>query len=116
MAKIIERTTRKMTEAMISAGAAIVVCLINNSFQVKRIKAENKKSREEESKAIKLGIQALLRDRLYQLYDKHMEEGFAPIDVKENFENLYKQYHNLGENGVMDESHDKFKELPTKST
>ena len=32
--------------------------------------------------------------------------------VEDNFENMYKQYHNLGVNGVMDDLYDKFMNLP----
>ena len=41
-----------------------------------------------------------------------MEKGYAPLHVKENFENGYKQYHTLGANGLMDKLRDEFMELP----
>lgn len=47
-------------------------------------------------------------------YNKYLDQGYAPIYAKENFENMWVQYHNLGYNGVMDEIHEKFKELPTE--
>ena len=34
-------------------------------------------------------------------------------DVKDNFDNLYQQYHALGKNGVMDSFHEEVMELPT---
>lgn len=64
--------------------------------------------------ALEKGVQALLRDRLYNMYDKYMDKGYAPIWAKENFENLYLQYHSLGKNGVMDEKREKFLDLPDK--
>ena len=69
---------------------------------------------ESKNEAVCLGVQALLRDRLYYEYNKYMERGFAPIYAKENFENMWQQYHNLGVNGVMDEVHNTFMELPTE--
>ena len=63
-------------------------------------------------KAIRLGVQALLRDRLYQLYHFCKKNGSADEYERENFENLYKQYHNLGANGVMDDVRIKFLALP----
>ena len=45
-------------------------------------------------------------------YYKYMEKGYAPLHVKENFENCYKQYHTLGANGFMDKLRDEFMELP----
>lgn len=58
------------------------------------------------------GLQALLRSELYQLYDKCTERGCAHHYERENFENLYRQYHGLGANGVMDDVRRKFMELP----
>lgn len=67
----------------------------------------------EDSKALKAGIQALLRSQMISDYNKWSERGYAPIYARENFENCWKQYHSLGVNGVMDDLHEKFLELPT---
>lgn len=61
-----------------------------------------------EQKALKFGMQAMLRDRLYQLYRVCNERGGATLLERENFENLYKQYHTLGANGVMDDIRQRF--------
>jgi hypothetical protein len=63
--------------------------------------------------AIKRGVQALLRDRLTHGYKFHEKEGWADIDDRNNLENIYVQYHNLGQNGVMDDLRKKFLALPT---
>ena len=63
--------------------------------------------------AIKRGVQALLRDRLTQGYKYHETLGYADIDDRNNLENVYIQYHNLGKNGVMDDLRNKFLALPT---
>ena len=63
-------------------------------------------------KAIKLGLQALLRAQLISDWNKWSERGHAPIYARENFENCWKQYHSLGVNGVMDDIHDRFMKLP----
>ena len=73
------------------------------------------KNNEKRTEALKRGVQALLRDRLYAYYNKYSELKYAPIYAKENFENIYKQYHNLGNNGVMDDIYRKFMELPTEN-
>lgn len=64
--------------------------------------------------ALERGVQAILRDRLYQSYNHFIEKGYAPLYARENFENMYQQYHNLGKNGVMDDIHAKFFELPSE--
>ena len=47
-------------------------------------------------------------------YNKWMDREYAPIYARDNFENCWKQYHALGVNGVMDDLHEKFLELPTE--
>lgn len=84
----------------------IVVALFKYLFN------ENKKNRED-TKAVKLGVQALLRAQMIADYNKWSEKGFAPIYARQNFENCWQQYHSLGANGVMDDIHIKFLELPT---
>ena len=65
-------------------------------------------------KGIKLGVQALLRAQMIAEYNKWEDRGYAPIYARQNFENCWQQYHNLGVNGVMDDLHKKFLELPTE--
>lgn len=72
------------------------------------------KKKNDRYESLKLGVQALLRDKLYDKYDKYTELGYAPIRARENFENIWLQYHNLGKNGVMDDIHNRFMELPTE--
>ena len=62
--------------------------------------------------AIELGVQALLRAQMIADYNHYADKGYAPVYARENFENCYKQYHNLGGNGVMTDIHDKFNALP----
>ena len=75
----------------------------------KRVKDTAKKNN-----AIELGVQALLRDRMVDNYNRYAEKGYAPIYARESFENCYQQYHNLGGNGVMTDIHNKFMALPTQ--
>lgn len=63
--------------------------------------------------ALKLGTQAVLRNNLIEIYEKYYKEGCAPTYVKDNFQNLYKQYHSLGANGVMDSYYQQFMDLPS---
>ena len=80
---------------------------IFTQFLLNRLKAS-----EQKQLALELGVQALLRDRLIYQYEKYKSKGYAPIYAKENFENLYEQYHKLGANGVMDSIHEEFRNLP----
>ncbi|MDD6430794.1 MAG: hypothetical protein PUF96_06305 [Ruminococcus sp.] len=71
------------------------------------------KEQEMRQKALEFGVQALLRDRMLHCYNKYIDAGFAPIYAKENYENMYRQYHELGGNGVMTHLHEEFMALPT---
>ena len=70
------------------------------------------KSAHKENKALKAGIQALLRAQMISDFYKWAEKGWAPIYARENFENCWKRYHALGANGVMDDIRNKFLALP----
>jgi len=66
-------------------------------------------------KGVRMGVKALLRANMISEYETWHERGFAPIYAKQNFENLWVQYHAIkGPNGVMDDLHTKFLELPTE--
>ena len=72
------------------------------------------KRQDSRQKALEYGVQALLRDRMLHSYNKYIDAGFAPIYAKENYENMYRQYHELGGNGVRTHLHEEFMALPTE--
>ena len=65
-----------------------------------------------QTRAVKRGVQALLRDRLIQGYKYYRAQGWADEDDRANLENVYQQYHALGANGVMDNLRQRFLDLP----
>lgn len=86
-------------------GSGLLVTLIK--YFLAKLKVTERKT-----ESVQLGVQALLRDRLYQSYLHYSEKGYAPIYARENFENMYNQYHQLGVNGVMDNVYKNFMNLP----
>ncbi|HIU56181.1 MAG TPA: hypothetical protein IAA61_00040 [Candidatus Ornithomonoglobus merdipullorum] len=85
------------------------VCVIAYKSLYKRIKdADIKRTATQE------GIQALLRAQMISEYNKALDKGYAAIYAKQNFENVWKKYHSLGVNGVMDDIHDKYMDLPDR--
>lgn len=85
------------------------LCTSLTAFLITKVKKT-----QSDTEAVKLGIQALLRSQMISDFNKWSEKGYAPIYARENFENVWRQYHNLGVNGVMDDLHEKFLDLPTK--
>ena len=67
-----------------------------------------------EQDAVKLGIQALLRDRIIQSYNHYQEKEYCPIYALENVVELYEQYHALGGNGAVTELVERLKDMPTE--
>ena len=92
----------------LTLGSGLLVTILTAVWR--KIKVNEKKT-----ESVQLGVQALLRDRLYSTYMHYQEKGYAPIYARENFENMYNQYHTLGANGVMDDIYRKFMTLPTKN-
>lgn len=76
--------------------------------------ARRLKKTKEEQDAVRAGLQALLRAQIIDMYERYSEKGYAPIYVRDSFENVYKQYEKLGENGVITDIHVKFLQLPTR--
>lgn len=72
------------------------------------------KKEKADRKTMKLALQAILRRDLIEDYNKWKERGYAPIYVKQSFENCWQRYHALGVNGVMDGIRNEFLELPTE--
>ena len=87
-------------------SAAIIAVATNFA---KRIK-EN----DDETQAVKSGVQALLRAQMISEYNKAKDRGYAPIYAKDNFQNMWDNYHNLGANGVMDAIKDEYLAMPNR--
>lgn len=72
-----------------------------------------KKDRAKE-KAIEEGVQALLRNELVRRYREYEVKGTLTILDKENIEEMFKQYENLGGNGTVKQLMTELMQLPTK--
>ena len=86
--------------------------IVNRTKQYHSMIKELQEAQDKQNELIRRGVQALLRNDLYKLHEKCMNKGYATIDEKNNFENLYLQYHGLGKNGVMDSLYGSFMKLP----
>lgn len=64
-------------------------------------------------KAIKNGLQCLLRAELIRSYDKYIERKKMPLYAKEAITRAYTAYHALGGNDVATELYHEMIELPT---
>ncbi len=85
------------------------LCILLWTYLFKRLKDNAK-----ENEATKKGIQALLRAQMISEFNKAKEKGWAPIYAKDNFENMWENYHALGVNGVMDSLKERYMKLPNR--
>lgn len=92
-------------EALFSGALALLG--IGYQYLCRRIKDTKK-----EQSAIKLGIQALLRDRIIQAYNHYVDKGYCPIYGLDNVQSMYKEYHALGGNGTVTQLVEELKKLP----
>lgn len=69
---------------------------------------------QQTNKAQNLGLQAVLKDLLKIRYLEWIRRGYAPMDAKDDLEHMYKAYHGLGANGVMDALRERFLKLPAE--
>ena len=74
-----------------------------------KIKRHNKKD-----KAIEEGLVALLRNELVRRYREYKQKGEMSILDKENIEDMFKQYENLGGNGTVKKMYKELLDLPTE--
>lgn len=78
----------------------------------KRALEEEKDLQKQESKAIRDGLCAVLRDRIVQSATYHETKGFIPLRDMENMSLMYQAYHNLGGNGLVTKVYEELLELP----
>ena len=92
----------------------IIIALVIKRPLDKRVQAAeaSQATQQQQSQAIMLGVQALLRDRLLQGYKHYLDKGWADLDDRSNIENIWKQYHALGGNGDMLDLRRTFRHLP----
>lgn len=80
----------------------------------KRANADEQQRAEQEKKheALVQGVVAMLRDRLIDTMDQHIEAGWVPLHKAEAVNKMYVSYHNLGGNDIVTQTYQKFTLLP----
>ena len=72
------------------------------------------KQADARQKAVELGVQALLRDRIVQSYYHYDERGWITLHGLENVNAMYKEYHALGGNGTVTSLVNSIRELDVR--
>lgn len=58
--------------------------------------------------------QAQMRSQLLEQYHFYIDDGWISEEHMEDWENQYKAYHSLGENGILDSRREQLLQLPNK--
>ena len=91
----------------------LIAIFIKKPIEKRIAKQEAEQATQQtQTKAVMLGVQALLRDRLLQAFKHYEQQGWASYEDKKNVENMHTQYEALGENNVMTQRWNRFNALP----
>lgn len=110
----------QLVPALVSFACAIFMLWLNRRIEKRdkifereeEIRIREEESRRAENEAIREGMQAILRDRIIQMYAHCESEKHVPIYAMENMTHMYNAYHTLGGNGAISAIFEKFKKLP----
>lgn len=83
------------------------------SSRLKKTKEKDEKEKKKDE-AIELGVQALLRNEIIRRYREFESKGEISILDKENLEEMFEQYKNLGGNGTVKKMMNELLNLKTK--
>lgn len=97
-----------MAEHIINTAANVIMGMII-SYLVAVLR-----QRKQENSALKIGVQALLRNKIIETYQQYVEhEGWIPSYKKDCICACYEAYEDLGANGVINDYMAALKKLPT---
>ena len=90
-----------MTEKLILQifGAIVSVIIGYLTATVKNLKSKQLEQKERQ-RALENGVQALLKQKILEIYDCYKDSEEVPADVQECMTTIYSAYHGLGGNGT----------------
>lgn len=71
------------------------------------------KEYHKENEAVRLGIQAILRENIVANYNKYKDRGYMPIYARESVKKIYEAYTDLGGNDVAHDLYEKMRHWGT---
>jgi hypothetical protein len=95
------RRTKRMLETLRSYWSIISTIITVVAIPAVGCLYKKYKQADARQKAVELGVQALLRDRIVQSYYHYEERGWITLHGLENVNAMYKEYHALGGNGTV---------------
>lgn len=80
--------------------SVVLSCIVGwLTAEIKTLKAHQVEERARQT-ALEEGVQALLKNKLVEIYDMYKDAEEVPADTLESMDTIYKAYHGLGGNGT----------------
>ena len=95
--------TEKIILQLVGAILSILTGYLTATVRALKHHQTEEKKRQ---KALETGVQALLRQKLLEIYDQYKDVSEVPADALEAMDAVYKAYHGLGGNGTGTRLHD----------
>lgn len=111
---IFEKALGYFVTALCGAMVGAIVHLWRKVSELHKIEMDTEKKRQEEQEAMKDGIRAMMRDRIYQSCKYHMSKGFITTTDLEVLESLNESYKKLHGNGIAEKLMHQVHELTIK--
>lgn len=103
--------------ALLAGAVSFITAKIKLKKQLKTSEADALKERlqqiDNRNELLSNGMRSMLRQDIINTYDKYTKKGYAEVYVKDNIQDMYKNYHALGGNGTITHLVEEFMELPT---
>lgn len=71
------------------------------------------KASQGQNDAVRLGLQAILRENIVSNYNKYKDRGYLPIYARESIKKIYEAYADLGGNDVAHDLYEKMRHWDT---
>lgn len=118
MGELISATIIKWGITALLAGVvSFITAKIKLKKQTKSSESEALKERlqkiDERDEMLSCGMRSLLRQQIINTHEKYMKKGCAEVYIKDNVQDMYKQYHALGGNGTITHLVEEFMDLPS---
>lgn len=97
---------------VVSVATALYKHHSNKRKKEKQAEAEREAHKEEERKLLKLGVLALLHDRIYEIGENCLTKKEITVDQLDNLQHLFEAYQPLGGNGTGETMFNRCKHLP----
>ena len=88
-------------------GALAVFGVVQRSI-IKKLQVQRK-----EHDAVKMGVQAILREMIVSNYNKYQDKGYMPIYARESVKKIFEAYTDLGGNDVAHDLYEKMRHWDT---